>query len=249
MRVALNLASRPYVELGPIYRRLRVLIAALALLAVPLWFLVRAEKQKADVAHARLIAVQQDTTTLEREEQGYESDMRQPENAAVLRQSQFLNQLFQAKAFSWTAVMMDLENILPAGVQVENIDPIISRSGNVTIHLRVNGQHDRAVELVRNLEHSHRFLLPRLAGETAETQQSGRGMQQAGFTGVNFDILADYNPLPVPSGKAPAKSGVKSEAKGTAKTTAKTRTHRHASAGRTKKLKPGFPVPQKAGPR
>ncbi len=53
--------------------------------------------------------------------------MREPQNAAVLSQSQFLNQLFARKAFSWTAVMMDLENVLPSGVQVLNIDPVISQ--------------------------------------------------------------------------------------------------------------------------
>ena len=36
--------------------------------------------------------------------------MRQPQNAAILTQAVFLNQLFAQKAFSWTAVMMDLEN-------------------------------------------------------------------------------------------------------------------------------------------
>jgi type IV pilus assembly protein PilN len=122
--------------------------------------------------------------------------MRQPANADVLRQSQFLNQVFHQKAFSWTAVMMDLEKVLPGGVQVLNIDPVISRNGDVTIHLRVSGDHSHAVDLVRNLEHSRRFLFPRLAGETAETSlQGGRGVQPVGAGNVDFDILAEYNPL------------------------------------------------------
>ena len=214
MRISLNLASHPYVELGPIYQRLRLLIAVLAVLAVPLWFLLRTETQKAEAAHARLIAAQQSVAALQREQQTYQSDMRLPQNASVLRESQFLNGLFQRKAFSWTAVMMDLENVLPGGVQVENIEPVISRNGNVTIRLRVNGQHDRAVELIRNLEHSRRFLYPRLADESAASAQGGRGLEQvSAASGVNFDILADYNPLP-PAGKTtpdrgPAKSGGK----------------------------------------
>ncbi len=205
MRVSLNLASHPYVELGPIYLRLRILIAVLAFVALSLWLLLGAETQNARAAHARLAAAQQRVAALQNQQQGYQSQMREPQNAAVLRQSRFLNQLFQRKAFSWTAVMMDLENVLPSGVQVENIDPVISHNGNVTIHLRVDGQHDRAVDLVRNLEHSRSFLYPRLAGETAETAQSGRGgFQQVGSGDVNFDILADYNPLPSP---ADTKSG------------------------------------------
>jgi len=36
------------------------------------------------------------------------------------------------------------------------------------LHLHVIGPRDRAVELVRNLEHSKRFLLPRIVGENAD---------------------------------------------------------------------------------
>jgi type IV pilus assembly protein PilN len=93
--------------------------------------------------------------------------------------------------------MMDLENVLPSGVQVMAIDPVPAKDGKVTIRLRVSGAHDRGVELVRNLEHSHRFLAPRLARETAENNQNGRGPEPvSNATNVNFDLLAEYNPLP-----------------------------------------------------
>ncbi len=54
MRIQLNLASRPFVELGPLYLRLRILIILLAVIAVPLWLLLGSEKRKAAEAHARL---------------------------------------------------------------------------------------------------------------------------------------------------------------------------------------------------
>jgi type IV pilus assembly protein PilN len=198
MRVQLNLASRPFVELGPLYLRLRILIVLLAVIAVPLWILVATEKHKAFEAQARMNAVEQKIQALESQRQAFQAQMREPKNAAVLTQSQFLNQVFASKAFSWTAVMMDLENVLPSGVQVMNIDPVVSRNGKVTIRLRVSGPHDRAVDLVRNLEHSHRFLAPRLARETAETNQNGRPAveQVSAASNVNFDLLAEYNPLP-----------------------------------------------------
>jgi type IV pilus assembly protein PilN len=197
MRIQLNLASRPFVELGPLYLRLRILIVLLAVTAVPLWLLVGTEKRKAAYAQSRLDAVNAQIHGLERQRQVFQADMRQPQNASVLTQSQFLNQIFAEKAFSWTAVMMDLENVLPSGVQVLAIDPVPAKDGKVTIRLRVNGAHDRGVELVRNLEHSHRFLSPRLARETAETNQNGRGAEPVSTaSNVNFDLLAEYNPLP-----------------------------------------------------
>ena len=81
---------------------------------------------------------------------------------------QFLNALFARKSFSWTAVMMDLESVLPTGVQVTSIEPAITKEGEVNIRLRVSGDRDRAVQLVRNLETSQRFVAPRLAGAGAD---------------------------------------------------------------------------------
>jgi type IV pilus assembly protein PilN len=204
MRIQLNLASRPFVELGPLYFRLRILVVLLAVTAVPLWLLLATEKRKAAEAQARLDAVNHQIHALEQQRQVFQADMRQPQNALVLNQSQFLNQIFAEKAFSWTAVMMDLENVLPTGVQVLAIDPVPTKDGKVTIRLRVSGAHDRGVELVRNLEHSHRFLAPRLARETAENNQNGRGPEPVSNTPapVNFDLLAEYNPLPETEEKA-----------------------------------------------
>jgi type IV pilus assembly protein PilN len=205
MRVQLNLASRPFVELGSLYLRLRMLILLLAVIAVPLWLLLSAEHRKAEAARARLEAVQQKIQGLQSQRSAFQAQMQQPQNAAVLSQAQFLNQMFARKAFSWTAVMMDLENVLPSGVQVLNIDPVPSRDGKVTIRLRVSGAHDRGVDLVRNLERSHRFRAPRLARETAESNQNGRAIEQVSATSnVNFDLLAEYNPLPEKTEKQPA---------------------------------------------
>ncbi len=198
MRITLNLASKPFIELRPLYARLRWLMAILLLVAIPLWFLVRTEQRKAALANAKLQAVNDGILHLNNQQRSYSALMRQPQNAAILTQAVFLNQLFAQKAFSWTAVMMDLENVLPAGVQVMNIDPEIDKYGKVTIRLRVNGQRDRAVDLVRNLEHSRRFLQPRLASEALETSTTGNqnNFQSAnGPANVNFDVLAEYNPL------------------------------------------------------
>src|SRR5258708_37440059 len=71
--------------------------------------------------------------------------------------------------------------------------------GRVPIRLRVDGPRDHAVDLVRNLEHSRRFLSPRLADEasaTAAGNAEAAAMPVSASSDVNFDILAEYNPLP-----------------------------------------------------
>lgn len=200
MRVSVNLASHPYVELRPVYARLRTWTLILALVGLAIWFLYHNERGQADEARARVTNVESRVQQLEREQQSYQAMMQQPRNAATLRQSDFLNGLFRQKAFSWTATMTDLETVLPSGVQVLSLDPIVAPDGHVTIRLRVTGERDRALDLVRNLEKSRHFASPRVASETLATEGNQAGVQNAS-TGknVNFDILADYRPLPFAS--------------------------------------------------
>ncbi|HSY13342.1 MAG TPA: fimbrial assembly protein [Verrucomicrobiae bacterium] len=199
MKITINLASQPYVDVRQVLKQLRILMGILVLLAIPLWLLLRGEQHKAQDATARVDTVEKHVTKLEQQQQSYQVLMRQPQNAAVLTQSDFLNSLFRRKAFSWTATMTDLETVLPAGVQVLSIDPEVAKDGGVTIRLRVSGARDKAVDLVRNLEKSRHFGSPRLAGEalaSATANGPNAALQPINAAiDVNFDILADYRPL------------------------------------------------------
>jgi type IV pilus assembly protein PilN len=226
MRISINLASRPFVELGPLFAQLRLVMGALAVLAIGLgiWAHVMGVQNAAsgtamNALKAKTLAVQQTTAA-------NQGRMRQPENRGVLERSQFLNTLFAQKSFSWTAVMMDLEHVLPYGVQVTSIDPVIAKDGAVTIRLRVTGERDRAIQLVRNLEVSQRFLGPRLAGESALSADKAKAIGAAsanlenvsadpGGGGVEFEIFAGYNPLE--TGIRGQGSGLKSEGSGAPK--------------------------------
>ncbi len=210
MRIAVNLASKPYVELRPVYNRLRTWILILALLGVALWYLYRSERVQAEQTQARVDAVETHVRDLQQQQQSYQTLMQQPADASILRQSSFLNGLFQRKAFSWTATMTDLETVLPSGVQVMSIDPIVAPDGHVTIRLRVTGERSRALDLIRNLEKSRHFASPRLASETlANAAGTQSGIQNVSTNAVNFDILADYRPLPLNTANENAPSTAK----------------------------------------
>jgi type IV pilus assembly protein PilN len=206
MRISVNLATRPFVELRPFFLRLRIVMAALAVVAVALMVSSHLLQTRLDAAQAQMDQLKARTNAAQQEKASNERRMRQPANAAVLDRAHFLNALFLRKSFSWTAVMMDLETVLPTGVQVTSIEPQIAASGDVVIRMRVSGDRDRAVQLVRNLERSRRFLAPRLMGEAVQAKESGAGNNNAASTapaGVEFEILANYNPLP--EGEAYAK--------------------------------------------
>lgn len=197
MRISINLATRPFIELRPLFARLRLAMVLLVALAVGLGFALHGLNAKASVAGAKMNGLKVKTAQFQQERQVNEARMRQPQNMAVLERSRFLNNLFAEKSFSWTAVMMDLERVLPVGVQVTSIDPVMTKEGDVNIRLRVSGDRDRAVQLVRNLETSQRFLSPRLSGETSLTPTgTNQGVASTAPGGVVFEILSGYNPLP-----------------------------------------------------
>jgi len=216
MRITLNLATRPFVELRPLFARLRLAMGLLGLLAVGLIFGLKSLNDRAKVATAEMDTLKARTAAYQQQRATNEARMKQADNQAVLERSQFLNALFNSKSFSWTAVMMDLEHVLPSGIQVTSIDPVVSKTGEVSIRLRVTGDRDRAIQLVRNLETSQRFTSPRLGGESALSAEKANALgraQQPGVrtvgagpdeivgNGVEFEIFSGYNPLPEETGK------------------------------------------------
>lgn len=213
MRITLNLASRPFTDLGPTIKRLRIAMGVLAALALGLLLGLHELHQKAEAARARESALDASLARVQTERQGYQAMMQRPDNAAFMSEVETLNQLIDEKSFSWTLAMENLEIVLPAGVQVTEIEPARDKEGKITLHLRVVGPHDLSIDLVRNLEHSRRFLAPRIVGENAESN-SGPSQRLEPVSASNryeFDILADYNP-PTPEEHAAAKKAEKAQA-------------------------------------
>jgi len=207
MRISLNLATRPYADLGPAIKRLRIGMGVLLLVAAALLLGLRAFHQKAEEARARERGLDAKIAAINKERQGYQDLMRRPPNALLLAQAGALNRLFDEKTFSWTLAMEDLETVLPSGVQATALEPLRAKDGKITLRLRVVGPRDRAVDLVENLEHSRHFLFPSIVGESAESTggaQTGAEPVSASSR-VNFELVAEYNPVVPQDEKAAAK--------------------------------------------
>lgn len=199
MRIGINLATRPYQNLGPALLRLRIAMGVLALASIAMGAGLYALDAAARQARGREQVLDAQIARVQQERSGYEARMKLPDNAALLAQATNLNQLFDTKAFSWTLAMEDLETVLPSGVQVTTLEPTRDdKDGHITLRVRVLGPRDRAIELVENLEHSRRFVRPRIVGESAEATggPNQRVEPVSASNRVNFDLLADYNPAP-----------------------------------------------------
>jgi type IV pilus assembly protein PilN len=240
MRITINLATRPFADLGPILKRLRTAMIAFAVVSVALGVGLYLLHQKAEQARARNHSLDGDIAHITHERQGYESMMRQPGNALVLNEAGFLNQLFEEKAFSWTLAMEDLETVLPRGVQVTTLEPLRDKEGRITLRLRVVGPRNADVGLLQNLERSKFFLHPTIVGESLENNGGpGEKLEPVSESNkVNFDLLAEYNaealavPPPAPKTEEKSTAAPQSPVTGAA----------HSAAG------PGTAVPHPAGP-
>ena len=227
MRINLNLATRPFADLGPAMKRLRIAMGVMAGASVIFGLGIYLLHHKAEEVRARAHSLDGKIAAITQERESYESLMRQPENAQLLVQVGSLNQLFDKKAFSWTLAMEDLETVMPGGVQVSSLEPVVDeKTGKIVLHLRVIGPRDRAVEMVQNLEHSKRFVFPSITGENAESNGGpGEKLEPVSASNrFNFDVQAQFTPPTAddlkkaskPEKRAPAEEAVKAPATRTA---------------------------------
>ncbi|HEY3624987.1 MAG TPA: hypothetical protein VGL00_01850 [Terracidiphilus sp.] len=214
MKITINLATRPFTDLGPILQRLRIAMVVFAVVSIGIGVGLHFLHARAEAARARERGVDQQIAKISQERQGYQSMMRQPDNAQVLQQANNLNALFDQKAFSWTLAMEDLETVLPGGVQVTTLEPVRDeKTGQITLKLRVVGPRDKGIELVQNLEHSRHFLHPTITGESIESNGGPNVAMEpvSASNRVNFELSAEYNPATL--GELPARANTEENPK------------------------------------
>jgi type IV pilus assembly protein PilN len=197
MKVTLNLATRPFTDLGPATKRLRIGMGILAGLCLLFILGLHLFDSQAEAARAREHSLDGDIARIEAQRQAAQAYMQQPDNAQLLKQAEFLNDRFAEKAFSWTLAMEAMETVLPAGVEVTSIEPQRTKKGEINVEIRVLGPHNESVDLVRNLERSRRFIAPRIDNEAAESGNNPNSRMQPPVSASNqfeYELFAGYNP-------------------------------------------------------
>ena len=198
MRVDINLATQPYQDARRFWLRWGGAVVALGLLTLILvysaltgWVSAHKDRDLIRQREAQIAARDQEKTQAE-------ALLNRPEHRSTRDRSQFLNELFQRKAFSWTKVFEDLERVMPPRLHVVSIRPEMGSEAELNIKLVVAGEsRERALDLVRKMEASQRFQQTRIDQE--RTDPAG----QAAGDNVQFDISAVY----VPEGQSASKGG------------------------------------------
>jgi type IV pilus assembly protein PilN len=188
MRIDINLATQPYEDSQQLWVRWGSGVAVISLFTLVLLYMVvtgwiAARKDRNLIQQREAQIAERDN-----EKAKAEAILNLPENRSTRDRSQFLNDLFQRKAFSWTKVFEDLERVMPARLHVVSIHPEMPNENQLQIKLKVAGEsHERALELVRKMEGSQRFQQTRI---DIENFQSG----QTTGDNVEVDITAMYVP-------------------------------------------------------
>ena len=90
VRVAINLASRPFADIAPALKTMRIATGVLALVALGLLLGLRAVHGKAEAARAGEHLLDAKIAQVRQEQQRYQALMRQPENARTLEEAENL---------------------------------------------------------------------------------------------------------------------------------------------------------------
>ncbi len=216
MRLDINLASQPYEDARQFWMRWGTAVGAVGILTLILLALdvtgwVNARRDRSAIAEKRTMIADRDQLRA-----NAERILNLPQNRSTRDQSQFLNELIERKAFSWTRVLENLEKVMPPRVHLMSINPQLDEDNQLGLKMTVAGDsRDRAIELARRMEESRRFAQTNIVSEHSQKNNTGDTEE--------FDIVAIYIPEPLTeeSSKSGARSttGVKSNAK--SKTTVK----------------------------
>lgn len=190
MRLDINLASQPYEDARQFWMRWGTAVGALVLLTLILLTLdvtgwLNARRDRASIAQARDLIAKRDQVRT-----NAERILNLPQNRTTRDESQFLNQLIERKAFSWTRVLENLEKVMPPRVHLVSISPALDDDNQLTLKMIVAGEsRDRAIELERRMEESRRFAQTYIVREAHMESQTGDSEQ--------VEIAATYIPEPL----------------------------------------------------
>lgn len=196
MRIDINLATRPYEDSRQFWTYWSSGLGLLALATALLVFVAATGYVRAGHDRQQLAKLNAEIAKYDQEKTAAEAVLNQPQNRELREQSEFLNQLFERKSFSWTRVFEDLEQVMPAHLHVISIHPVPAdknADGNVEITLQVGGESQvQALDLVRKMENSKHFRQTRIVSAQYASELTRVG------DSVTFNIQAAYTPWDQP---------------------------------------------------
>ena len=175
MKLNINLSSQPYEDARQFYLQWLPLLIGLGALALALSGMAFLSGKETRSVGKQLGEEEHKIAQLDQERKQAVATLAKPENAGTRDQAQFLNALFARKAFSWTEVLTDLEQIMPTGLQVVSIKPELTNDGQLQFTLAVSTERrESAIELVRRMEMTKTFQQAQIKSENQRGENERR---------------------------------------------------------------------------
>ena len=133
MRLDINLASQPYEDARQFWMRWGTAVGVLGLLTLVLLTLdvtgwLDARRDRSVISQKEAAIADRDRIRSQAEE-----FLNRSENRATRDESQFLNELIERKAFSWTRVLENLERVMPPRVHLVAISPQLDEDNQLAL--------------------------------------------------------------------------------------------------------------------
>lgn len=188
MRFDINLATHPYEDARQFYIRWGAVLAATALLTMFLLSLLYLNWRNSRDIEARITELHRKINLVDDERATNEAVLNRAVNLATRNRSTFLNALIVEKSFSWTEVLSDLEDLVPAGAHVLAIQPRLGEDSQLSVAIDAESQsRDTLLLLARHLENSAHFRYPVIRAENNSKTPDGQ-------VSIKFVIDALYAP-------------------------------------------------------
>ena len=198
MRLNINLATRPYQDLNRFLRRWVMAVAIFGVASVALGLFAWHQVSAGRDINQKIRAQQDQIRQFDEQKAAATKILGDPNNKQVADTAHFLNTQIAKKAFSWTRVFMQLEEIMPSRLHVMSLTPELTPSNQLQLTMRVAGDsREQAVELVRRIEKSPSFRTAVLRSESMVPPEQARGADA-----VIFEINAVYVPAVAPAAAA-----------------------------------------------
>ncbi|HEX2059591.1 MAG TPA: hypothetical protein VHK90_02520 [Thermoanaerobaculia bacterium] len=197
--IHLNLASRPYRDYRPVYAVvvvLSLLTAFLMLNNIETYYRYTHETRS---TRAKIASIEAQTRTEREREQQAQQRLKGLDLQRLDAQTKFVNARLAQRAFSWSALLDELESVLDDDVRLLSITPTFQENGPIVLGLRFEGkQANGMVETINRMHADPQFRNPFPSNERL----------LEGGLGYSFDLSVEYIPATAsairPSGARPA---------------------------------------------
>lgn len=162
IRVSINLATEPFRKTRAALVGYIAGAAVLAILLIAQGVYILSQRNHAADLRATKNSLNAQLAALDQQQSKINVTLRQPENAAVLEESVFLNALIERKSISWTRLFSDLAQVVPFNVRLISVRlPQIDSRNHVELDMVVGATDPGPIiDLFKHLEASPAFGSP-----------------------------------------------------------------------------------------